>query len=127
MTNVSPAAMNSVMGLQRREMATSLSLSRAALGWTTTVAISLMLVQWVGNKDKKKTTPLDWITRMLSTLWSDQRALDSSASTTETAKSGAVPDQGEEMTVLLNRGSCHCGAITFKVRKPHCPYIRTRV
>ncbi|KAL7560192.1 hypothetical protein ACA910_016619 [Epithemia clementina (nom. ined.)] len=117
MTRVSPTAMNSVLSLQQRS-ATG-SLSRAAFGWTTTVAISLLLVQWIGNKDKKKTTPLDWITRMLSMLWSDQqhRAIDQPSSSTATrngvAKGSA--EEAETMTVLLNRGSCHCGSITFKL------------
>lgn len=115
MSSLSPSIMNSVLSVQQRSSSASLSLSRAAFGWTTTVAISLMLVQWIGNKDKKKSTPLDWITRMLSVLWSDQRAIDQSSTTTPKSGESNAKLKDDTVTVLLNRGSCHCGAITFKL------------
>ena len=100
--------------LQRRNApsaSTTSTITTVALGWTTTVAVSLLLLQWIGStrsNDEEKLGPLQWLSK---TIW---QMLGGKPEESARSRAG-IEKKKRRNTVLLHRGSCQCGSITFKV------------
>lgn len=100
--------------LQRRNApsaSTTSTITTVALGWTTTVAVSLLLLQWIGStrsSDDEKLGPLQWLSK---TIW---QMLGGKPEESARSRAG-IEKKKRRNTVLLHRGSCQCGSITFKV------------
>jgi len=92
----------------------STSITTAALAWISTAAVGLLLLQWMGSSasakieyDEEESSNHWWLTRTILQalgLNPETKALNNNRS-----RAGKV---------LLHRGSCQCGSITFKLTPP---------
>uniref|UniRef100_A0A7S3DNU2 CENP-V/GFA domain-containing protein n=1 Tax=Entomoneis paludosa TaxID=265537 RepID=A0A7S3DNU2_9STRA len=86
----------------------SLGTAAEAFGWTTTVALGLLLLQWVGthhDENDAENNNYDF------SQWLTSRTLLQLIG----LKQSEEQKKDDDGTVPLHRGSCQCGSITFKL------------